>query len=111
MTLFGQSTSHLVNKEGARHAARLRQIRQGDVIIHDDHFHLATEGTGAFRCKTKIQTIAGVVLDDQQAARLPRHFQNARENGFHRGRCEHLATHRCSEHTGADEACMGRLMA
>ncbi len=100
----------LVHEERAGDAARLRQIRQRDVVIDDNHLNLDAEGAGALGGEAEIQTVAGVVLDDEKAARFARDSQDTGKNSIHRRRGEHLAADGCRQHALADEARMGRLV-
>jgi len=107
---FGQRPRDLVDKERARHTPGLRQMRQGHVIIDDHHRHLQPEGPRPFRGKAEVQPVAGVVLDDQQAARLAGHREDAREHRIHRGRGKDVAADGRRQHARPDKARMCRLV-
>ena len=52
---FGQRAGNLVHEQGSGHAARLGQVRQGDIVVHHDHVDLVAEGACAFRGQTEVQ--------------------------------------------------------
>ena len=108
--LIGERSGDLVHEQRTGDTARLRQVRQGNVVIDNHHVDLQSEGAGPLGRKTKVQPVAGVVLDDQQAAGLAGDGQNARQHGIHGGRCKHLAADGRREHALADETCMAWLM-
>ena len=83
---FGHCTCHFVRKQRACQTARPTDFRQGDIILHDDHFYLHTKGTGTFGRKTEIQPVAGVILDDQQTAGLSRNGQYPGQHRIHMDR-------------------------
>ena len=67
--VLGQRAGDLVDEEGAGEAAGLRQVGLGDVVVDDDHRDLEAEGAGALGGEAEVQPVAGVVLDDEEAAR------------------------------------------
>ena len=82
--LFGQRAGDLVHEERARHAARLRQVRQRHIVVDNDHADIQPEGPRPLRRKPEVQPVAGVVLDDQQAARGAGHRQYPGKHGIDR---------------------------
>ena len=110
-TTFSQSASNLVHEQGSCHAARLRQVGQGNVVIDDDHAYIQPECLCAFRCQPEIQPVAGVVLDDEQAAGRPRHGQDPGQHGINRGRGKHIPAHRGSQHAFPDKSRMRGFVA
>ena len=101
----------LVDKQRARHAARLQHARNGDVIGHHHHFNFPAKRPGFFRRKAEVQPVAGIVLDDEQTAALAGDRENARQYGVDTRRRKNFAAHRRGEHAAPHEPRMGRLMA
>ena len=92
-----------MHKQRARHTARLWQMRQGNIIIHNHHADTQTKGAGAFSSKAEIQPITRVILDDQQTACLARHGQNTRQHRINRWAGKHLAAHCRRQHALPDK--------
>ena len=105
-TLFRQRACNLVHEERARHAARLRQAWQRHIVVYDDHADVQSEGTRPLRRKPEVQPVAGVVLDDQQAARAAGHRKYPGKHGIDRRRSKHVAADSRGEHAPSDETCM-----
>ena len=82
----------------------------GDVVVDDDHRHLEPEGAGALGGEAEVETVAGVVLDDEEAPRRAGDGEDRREDGVDRGRGEDVAAGRGRQHPRADEAGVGRLV-
>ena len=108
---LGHGPGDFVDEERACHATCLRQIRKSDVIVDDDHRYLQPEGAGALSREAEVETVARVVLDDQQTARLARDRQNARQHGVDRGRGEHIAADGGGQHPLPHKARMAGFMA
>ncbi|CAH0196034.1 hypothetical protein SRABI106_01421 [Rahnella aquatilis] len=91
-------------------AARLLVFRQGNVV--GDHHQLdVIAHTFCFLSgQTKVQTVAGVVFDDQQTARFAGNRHNRVQHGVHARRSKHFATHRRREHAFADKPHVRRFM-
>ena len=53
-------------------------MRQGDIIIHHHHFDLAAQSARAFGRQAEIQPVSGIILHDQQTARVPGHRKQPR---------------------------------
>jgi hypothetical protein len=108
--LLGEGARDLVDEERARHAARLRQVGQRDVVVHDDHADLEPLRPRPFGGEAEVQPVAGVVLHDQEAARLARHGEDAGEHRVDRGRGEDLAADGRRQHPLPHEARVARLV-
>ena len=81
-------------------------MRQRDVVIDKDDVHLQAKGACAFCGQTKIQPVARVVLDDQQAPGLAGHGQDASQHRVNRGRGENIAADSRCQHPLPDKSCM-----
>lgn len=101
----------LVHEERARDPARLRQVGQRDIVGDDRHLDLEALGAGPLGREAEIQPVAGIVLDDEQAAGRAGGGADAGEHRLDAGRGEDLARDRGGQHAGPDEAGMARLMA
>jgi hypothetical protein len=66
--------------------ARLRQVGRGDVVVHHHQRDVEPEHPDALGGEAEVQSVAGVVLHDQQAARRAGHCEDAREHRVDRGR-------------------------
>ena len=66
-----------MNEKRARDPSWLRQVRQGNIVIHNHHLDFDAKRTGAFSGESEIQSVAGVVLYYQQTPRLTRNRKNA----------------------------------
>ncbi len=71
--LFGGMPGNFMHQRSSGNAARLLVIRQSDIIGHNHHLHFESEALGFFRREAKVETIPGIVFDDQQAATIPCH--------------------------------------
>ena len=100
---LGEGARDLVDEQRAGDAARPGKLGQGDVVVDDDHAHVEPALAGALGGEAEVEPIAGVVLDDQQAARLAGDREDAGEHGVDRGRGEHLAADRRRQHAAPDE--------
>ena len=107
----GEVTGDLVDEERAGDAARLDEVRQGDVVGDDDRLDGEALGAGALGGEAEVEPVAGVVLDDEQAAGRAGGGADAGEDGGDRRRGEDLAGDRGGEHAGADEAGVRGLVA
>ena len=103
-------TGDFVDKQSAGNTAWLRQVRQGDVVVDDDHVDIETLRPCALRGQTEVQPVARIVLDDQQAARLARHRQYAGQHRIHRRRGKNLPADRGGQQALPDEASMAGFM-
>ena len=61
---LGRGAGDLVHQQRARDTPRLREIRQGNIIIHHHHLDPAAKGAGPFRRQTEIKPVASVIFDD-----------------------------------------------
>ena len=108
---LGEVPGDLVDEERAGDAARLGEVGKRDVVGDDHHLDLEPLGAGALGGEPEVQPVAGVVLDDQQAAGRAGDGADAGEDGGDRGRGEDLAGDGGGQQAGADEAGMRRLVA
>ena len=69
-----------MHQNGPGDAARLFVIRQRNIVADDQHLHVVAESARFPRRQTEVKPIAGVVFDDQQAARLAGHCLNGGEH-------------------------------
>ena len=89
----------------------LRRVGERDVVVDDDDADGEAEGAGALGGEAEVQPVAGVVLDDQQAAGGTGDGEDAGEDGVDRRAGEDVAADRRRQHALADEAGVGRLVA
>ncbi|GMB80062.1 hypothetical protein NN6n1_08440 [Shinella zoogloeoides] len=108
---FSQCPGDLVDEERAGDAARLRQVRQGDVVVDDDHGDVEPLRPRPLGGEAEVQAVAGIVFDDQQAAGRSRHGKDAGQHRIDARRGKDIAADRGRQHAAPDEARMGRLVA
>ena len=85
-------------------------MRQGNIVVYHHHADIETEGPRPFGGKTEIQPVAGIVLDDEKAARRSGDRQNTGKYSVNAGRGKNVATDGGRQHARTDKASMGRLM-
>ncbi len=100
-----------MDEDGARDAARLARIGQCDVVGDDDHFDREAQCLGALGGEAEIEPVAGVVLDDEEAARGAGDGDDGGEHRIDAGRGEDIAADGGGQQSRADEAGMGGLVA
>ncbi|VTT28175.1 Uncharacterised protein [Klebsiella pneumoniae] len=64
LLLLSGKASDLMHQRRSGNPARLRIIRQGDIITHHHHLNAIAQLFGFFRRKAEVETVAGVVFDD-----------------------------------------------
>ena len=74
-----------MHQHGACEPAGLVGIGESDVVGDDHHLDLQPERLGPFGSEPKVQPVTGVVLDHEQATRLPYDCQDRGEYGVHAG--------------------------
>ena len=89
--LLGVVACNLFHEHYAGDAARLGNIRQRDVVLHDHDLDFLAERAGAFHGEAEVQAVAGVVLEYDEAAALARHRHDRGEHGVNRRRGKDLA--------------------
>ena len=87
------------------------RVGQGDVVGDDDHLDRDALGPGHLGGQAEVQAVAGVVLDDQQAARRAGDGADGGQDGVGGWGGEDVAGDRGREHAAADVAGVGRLVA
>ena len=107
---FGGASGDLMNEERACDAARLGEILKRNVVGDDDHLDLQSSRARALGGETKIEPVARVVLDDQQAPVLAGHRQNRRVHCIDGRRSEDLSAHGGRQRAPADKPRMRRLV-
>ena len=100
---FRRAARDLVHEEGSGDAARPGEIVERDVVGDDDHLDFQTVRARPFRRKAEIQTIAGVVLDDQQTAAPPGYRDNRRIDRMNGRRREYVAADCGRQRAASDE--------
>ena len=108
---LGEIASHFMHQNGPGDAARLFVIRQRNIVADDQHLHVVAESARFLRRQTEVKPIAGVVFDDQQAARLAGHCLNGGEHRVDARRGEQIAADRGGQHTFTNKADVRRFMA
>lgn len=118
LALCSGGSSDFVNQHRARNAAPARDAfaaGQGHVVGHDHHLDGDALQHRLAHGQTEAQSIARVVLDDEQRAGGgasrgggSRHCPNACEHGFHAWAGEHLSGDRGRKHARADKSRMRR---
>ena len=103
-------TRDLVHEQRPRQAARSRRVRDRDVVGDHDHLHLDAQRTCPLGREPEVQTIARVVLHDQEAPRVAGGRQDPGEHRIDARRREDLAADRRGQHPFADEAGVRRLV-
>ena len=109
-SLLGIVAGDLFHEHHAGDAARLGTIRQGDVVLHDHDLDFPAERAGAFHREAEVQPVAGIVLEDDEAAALAGHRHDRCEHGVDRWRGEDLAADRGGQHALADEGGVRRFV-
>ena len=93
-----------------RRPAWSADVGQGDVVGDDHHLDRDALGPGHLGGQAEVEAVAGVVLDDQQAARRAGDGADGGQDGVGGGRGEDVAGDRGREHAAADVAGVGRLV-
>ena len=75
--------------------ARLFVIRQRNVITDDQHLDVIAKPTGFLCRKTKVKTVASVILNDQQATCVTGYRLNGCQYRIHAWRSKYVATDSC----------------
>lgn len=114
----GGRTGHLVHEQRAREPASPRDRAvalvaavHGDIIADDHHPHVQALRAGLLGGDAKVEPVARVILDDEQAPAGARHAPHGVEHGLHGRAREDAAADRTREHALADEARVRWLVA
>ena len=108
---LGEIARHFMHQNGPGDAARMLVIRQRNVVADDQHLHVVAESARFLRRQTEVKSIAGVVFDDQQAARLAGHRLNGGKHRVDARRGEQIAADRGGQHAFTNKADVRRFMA
>ncbi len=85
-------------------------IEQRHVIGNDDDFGRDALGMGDLGCEAEIQTIAGVILDDENCTGWPCGGPDAGENCVDTRRGENISDDRSAQNARSDEPAMRWFM-
>jgi hypothetical protein len=107
-------TRNLVDQNCPRQTAPTRALgRTGQrrIVGHKDGLDRDPLGLGNLRREAEVQTVAGVVLDDQERTARPDRGAESGQDGVGAGGGEHVAGNGGAQHPAADITCVRWLVA
>ena len=107
---LSQSTGDFMNKQSACQPARLGNVWQSNSVVDHYHVDFQTQCPSAFCGQSKVQSIANVILDDQQTTSVTSHGKYRGENRVGGWRCKYIAAHGRRQHALCNKARMCRLV-
>ena len=109
--LLGGVARDFMHQRRSGNAARLLVVRQRDIVGDDHHLDLQAVAFGFLGGEAKVETVAGVVFDDQQTAAIAGDGDDGVQYRINARRGEEVAADGGGQHPFADKPGVGRFVA
>ena len=110
VSAFGEVACHFMHQNRPGDAARMFVVRQRNIIANDQHFNVIAHAARLLRREAEVQAIAGIVLDDQQTARVAGYRLDGGQHRIDARRGKQVAADGGGQHAFTDKARVGRLV-
>lgn len=100
-----------MDQQGAGNASGLGCLADRHIVGNDDHGDIQPLAAGAFGGEAKVEAIAGIVLDHQQATGVATDLTYRGEHRLDAGGGEQAAGNYPGQHAFADKTRVGRFVA